>query len=64
VGAGALVAALVTALDEGLDPAEAGRWAVAAVSLAVEHEGGRPQLTIETVQGRAERRSGRPVGSA
>lgn len=64
-GAGdALVAALVTALDERLDPAEAGRWAVAAASLAVEHEGGRPQLTYESVRARALRQHGRPVGSA
>lgn len=64
-GAGdALVAALVTALDEGFDPAEAGRWAVAAASLAVEHEGGRPRLTFESVRARAERQGGRLVGSA
>ncbi|WP_034262733.1 ribokinase [Actinospica robiniae] len=62
-GAGdALVAALVTALDEGLDAAEAGRWAVAAASLAVEHEGGRPRLTYESVRTRADRQRGRPVG--
>lgn len=63
-GAGdAMVAALVTALDEGLDPVEAGRWAVAAASLAVEHEGGRPRVTLDTVRIRAESQRGRPVGS-
>ncbi|HEX4787931.1 MAG TPA: PfkB family carbohydrate kinase [Actinospica sp.] len=56
-GAGdALVAALVTALDRGLGPAQAGRWAVAAASLAVEHRGGRPQqLTLDALRARAER---------
>lgn len=54
-GAGdALVAALVTALDRGLEPGEAGRWAVAASSLAVEHPGGRPAMTLESLRERAE----------
>lgn len=63
-GAGALVAALVTALDEGPRPG-GGRSLGGRRGLPrVEHGGGRPPLTIETVRGRAERRSGRPVGSA
>lgn len=55
-GAGdALVAALVTALDRGLAAGDAGRWAVAAASLAVEHAGGRPDMSLESLQERAAR---------
>lgn len=55
-GAGdALVAALVTALDRGSAPPEAGRWAVAAASLAVQHPGGRPRLSPESLRERAAR---------
>jgi ribokinase len=55
-GAGdALVAALVAALDRGLPARQAGRWAVAASSLAVEHPGGRPRFTLETLLQRVER---------
>jgi ribokinase len=52
-GAGdAFVAALTTALMLGEPPQEAGRWAVAASALAVEHVGGRPRMTAETLQAR------------
>jgi ribokinase len=52
-GAGdAFVAALTTALALGEPPGEAGRWAVAASALAVEHVGGRPRMTAETLQAR------------
>lgn len=55
-GAGdALVAALVTALDRGLAAEDAGRWAVAAASLAVERAGGRPDMTPESLRERAAR---------
>lgn len=63
-GAGdAFVAALVAGLDLGLDPAQAGRWAVAAASLIVEHEGGRPRLTRERLRARAEHQTGRPIAA-
>jgi ribokinase len=52
-GAGdAFVAALTTALALGEPPQEAARWAVAAASLTVEHVGGRPRMTAETLQAR------------
>lgn len=52
-GAGdAFVAALTTALALGESPREAGRWAVAASALTVEHVGGRPRMTAETLQAR------------
>lgn len=52
-GAGdAFVAALTTALTLGESPQEAGRWAVAAAALTVEHVGGRPRMTAETLQAR------------
>lgn len=52
-GAGdAFVAALTTALSLGAPPREAGRWAVAASALAVEHVGGRPRMTAETLRAR------------
>ncbi|HZP52717.1 ribokinase [Actinocrinis sp.] len=52
-GAGdAFVAALTTALALGEAPREAGRWAVAASALTVEHVGGRPRITAETLQAR------------
>jgi ribokinase len=45
-GAGdAFMAALITALDRGDDPARAGRLAVAAAGATVGHPGGRPALT-------------------
>lgn len=54
-GAGdAFVAALTTALCLGEPPREAGRWAVAASALAVEHVGGRPRMTAETLRARLE----------
>ncbi len=52
-GAGdAFVAALTTALVLGEAPREAGRWAVAASALTVEHVGGRPRMTAETLRAR------------
>jgi ribokinase len=62
-GAGdALIAALVTALDRGLAPAAAGRWAVAASSLAVEHPGGRPRMTLDSLRQRLESQHGQTLG--
>lgn len=45
-GAGdAFMAALITALDRGDEPGQAGRLAVAAAGATVGHPGGRPALT-------------------
>ncbi|MBS2961448.1 bifunctional hydroxymethylpyrimidine kinase/phosphomethylpyrimidine kinase [Actinocrinis puniceicyclus] len=52
-GAGdSFVAALTSALAFGEPPQEAGRWAVAASGLTVQHSGGRPRMTAETLQAR------------